>query len=148
MEADAARLISSSSAIYKSVRQALQIPLEENVKRFAADFATRNMDAYEAYIAGLSFFIDFEYQEAEQAFRAALSLAPDYHMARFRLAEVLESSGRSEQARRELDHIPSDAPLTERERLFVEAAKSFFIYERDMDRAIEILPRTCAEIPL
>lgn len=147
VEADAARLVSASSALSKSIRQALQIPLEENVKRFAADFATRNMDAYEAYIAGLSFLIDFEYQQAEQSFRAALSLAPDYHMARLRLAEVLESSGHSEQARRELDNIPADAPLTDRERLFVEGSKSFFIYERDIDRAIEIFRELVDKYP-
>jgi tetratricopeptide (TPR) repeat protein len=145
--ADAATLVSASTAMTKSVRQALQIPLEENVQRFAADFATQNMDAYEAYVAGLGYFIDFEYQQAEQALRAALELAPDYHMARFRLGEVLESSGHSERARRELDAIPDDAQLTDRERFYVDAAKHYFIYERDLDRAIEIYRKLTDRYP-
>lgn len=138
VKADAAEIISGSSELNVRIRQALQIPLRQNVKRLAADFATRNMDAYEAYVAGLGFFIDFEYQKAEQAFRAALDIAPDYHMARFRLAEVLESSGRSELARRELDAIPDNAELTDRERLYIEGAKQYFIYERDPERAKQI----------
>ena len=144
---DAAGIISGSSEMTVRVRQALQIPLQQNVRRFTADFATRNMDAYEAFIAGLGFFIEFEYQQAEQAFRAALDIAPDYHMARFRLAEVLESSGRSQLARRELDAIPDDAELTDRERLFIEGAKHYFIYERDVERAIEVYTRLVDEYP-
>ncbi len=146
-EEDPARIIAASSEMDVRIRQALQVPLEENFKRLAADFATRNMEAYEAYVAGLGFFVDFEYQKAEQAFRGALALAPDYHMARFRLAEVLESSGHSEKARRELDAIPGDAELTERERLYVEGAKSYFIHERDPDRAIEIYRELVEKFP-
>jgi len=137
VKTDAAEILSGSSEMNVRVRQALKIPLQQTVKRLAADFATSNMDAYEAFVAGLRYHIEFEYQQAEQAFRAALDIAPDYHMARFRLAEVLESSGRSELARRELDVIPDNAELTDRERLYVEGAKHYFIFERDIDRAIE-----------
>jgi tetratricopeptide (TPR) repeat protein len=138
VKADAAEIISGSSEMNVRIRQALQIPLQQSVKRLSADFATRNMDAYEAYVAGLGYFINFDYQQAEQAFRAALDIAPDYHMARFRLAEVLESSGHSELAWREIDAIPENAALSERERLYVEGAKHYFIHERDPFRAIEI----------
>ena len=149
VKSDAAELVSASasSAMAKSIRQALQIPMEENVQRFAADFATQNMDAYEAYIAGLGFVIDFDYARAEDAFRAALSIAPDYHMARFRLAETLEAAGQSELAYRELGAIPDDARLTDRERLYVDGARALFIHARDVEKAIRIYAELVEKYP-
>ncbi|RZV38300.1 MAG: tetratricopeptide repeat protein [Chromatiales bacterium] len=149
VEDDAAKLVSASasSAMSKSIRQALQIPMQENVQRFAADFATRNMDAYEAYIAGLGYVIDFNYARAEDAFRAALAIAPDYHMARFRLAETLEAAGQSELAFRELANIPDDARLTGRERLYIDGARASFIHERDVEKTIEIYAELVEKYP-
>jgi tetratricopeptide (TPR) repeat protein len=135
---DAAGVISATSEIAMSIKRALKIPLTENVSRFAADFAVQNMDAYEAYIAGLAYLINFDYQLAEQSFDAALSLVPDYHMARYRLAMVMQSTGRSALALRELNAIPNDADLTEREHLYVEGAKAHFTAEQDPVRSIEI----------
>ena len=128
---DASQLMSQVSQISVRIRKALKIPLQENVERFSADFATQNMDAYEAYVAGLGFFVEFDFQQAERALHAAVELAPGYHMARFRYAEVLEAQGHAEAARRELDKIPVDAVLTERERLYVEGAKSLFFFENE-----------------
>ncbi len=149
VEDDAAELVSASasSAMAESIRRALQIPTEENVQRFTADFATRNMDAYEAYIAGLGFVIDFDYARAEDAFRAALAIAPDYHMARFRLAETLEAAGQSELAYRELEAIPDGARLTDRERLYVDGAKALFIHERNIESAIKIYAELVEKYP-
>jgi tetratricopeptide (TPR) repeat protein len=120
------------------IKQALRIPHQENVGLFEADFAIENVEAYEAYIAGLAYLIDFEYQAAESAFDTALVIAPDYHIARYRLALVYESTGRSRLARATLDDIPTDANLSERLRLYVEGAKAFFVAERDTKKAIEI----------
>ena len=144
---DASQLMSQVSQISVRIRKALKIPLQENVERFSADFATQNMDAYEAYVAGLGFFVEFDFQQAERALHAAVELAPGYHMARFRYAEVLEAQGHAEAARRELDKIPVDAVLTERERLYVEGAKSLFFFERDVESAISIYRELVAKYP-
>lgn len=135
---DTGGVIAATSEIAVSIKRALKIPTKENVSRFAADFAVQNMDAYEAYIAGLGYFISFDYQLAEESMRAALSLAPDYHMARFRLAMILQSTGRSELALLELNSIPKNAELTERERLYIEGAKASFTAQQDPERSIEI----------
>ena len=120
------------------IKRALRIPHQERVGRFEADFAIENVEAYEAYIAGLAYFIDFAFQEAEEAFNAALAIAPDYHIARFRLAQVYESTGRSDLARSTLDKIPTDADLSSRLRLYVEGAKAYFVAQRDPAKAIEV----------
>jgi len=135
---DAAGVIAASSEIAVSIKRALKIPHKENVSRFAADFAVQNMDAYEAYIAGLAYFIDFDYQLAEESIRAALALAPDYYMARYRLAMILQSTGRSESALLELNAIPDNAELTDRERLYIDGAKASFTAQQDPARSIQI----------
>ena len=144
---DAAGVIDATPEITVGIKRALKIPLKENVKRLAADFAVQNMDAYEAYIAGLAYLVDFDYQLAEQSFDAALLIAPDYHMARYRLAMVLQSTGRSELALHTLNEIPDDAELTEREKLYVEGAKAHFTAEQDPARSIEIYNRLLEMYP-
>ena len=137
-EADPAALFAAASQISVRLRRALQIPLQETVERFNADFVANNMDAYEAYVAGLGFLVDFDYEAAEASFEAALSLSPEYHMARLRLADALEATGRTELAWETLNEIPADNSLSERERLYVEGMKAFYIHQRDNERAIEI----------
>jgi len=137
-EEDAAGIIAAATEVSLRVKQALKIPFEENVKQFAADFAVQNMEAYEAYIAGLGYLFNFDYELAEQSFTAALSIAPDFHMARYRLAIVMQATGRSEPALLELNTIPIDADLTERERLYIDGARSSFVAERDPTKSIEI----------
>ncbi len=144
--ADAAAIIGGVPAIATAIKQALNIPHQERVGLFEADFAIAHVDAYEAYIAGLAYFVDFDYEAAEQALRAALDIAPDYHVARFRLAQVYEATGRSELAHATLRDIPDDG-LSERLRLYVEGAKAYFIAERDPARAIEIYAQLVALYP-
>lgn len=146
-ENDAAGIIAAVSGVSLRVKQALKIPFEENVKLFAADFAVQNMEAYETYIAGLGYLFDFDYELAEQSFAATLSIAPEFHMARYRLAIVMQATGRSEAALLELNAIPTDADLTERERLYIEGAKSSFVAERDPTRSIEIYRELVEEYP-
>ena len=140
-EADPAAIIAATSEISVEVKRALEIPLKENVERFAADFAVANMDAYEAYIAGLAYLADFDYQLAEDSFNAALELAPGFHMARYRLGMVMQATGHAEAAMLELDRIPGDADLTDRERLFIEGAKASFTAAQDPEKSIEIYSR-------
>jgi len=120
------------------IKQALRIPHRENVGLFEADFAIENVQAYEAYIAGLAYLIDFDYRAAEGAFISALAIAPDYHIARYRLAQVYEATSRSKIAHATLNEIPGDANLSERLRLYVEGAKAYFTAERDPTKAIAI----------
>ena len=131
-------IISSMPELGIRIKQALRIPHQENVGRFEADFAIENVEAYEAYIAGLAYFIDFEYGAAVDAFQAALAISPNYHIARFRLASVYDVTGRSALARATLDEIPMEANLSERLRLYVEGSKAYFVAERDTKKAIEI----------
>ncbi len=146
IETDSSRIDEKNvSAILKMVpnlsiriKQALRIPHRENVGLFEADFAIENVQAYEAYIAGLAYLIDFEYQAAEDAFNTVLAIAPDYHIARYRLAQLYEATGRSNLAHATLNQIPGDANLSERLRLYIEGAKAYFTAERDPKRAIEI----------
>jgi tetratricopeptide (TPR) repeat protein len=135
---DAASVIAATSEISLGIKRALKIPLREYVGHYAADFAVQNMDAYEAYIAGLAYFNEFDYQLAEQSFDAALAIAPDFHMARYRRALVMQVTGRSELALLALNEVPTDADLTERERLYLEGAKASFTAEQDPARSIEI----------
>lgn len=131
-------LIASVPDLSVRIKQALRIPHQEQVGLYEADFAIENVEAYEAYIAGLAYFIDFEHQAAEKAYEAALAIVPDYHIARFRLAQVYEATGRAELAIATLDEIPPDANLSKRLQLYVDGARAYFVAERDAERAIEI----------
>lgn len=144
---DVADVIAGVSELAIGIKQALRIPHQQQVGLFEADFAVEHVDAYEACIAGLAYFVNFEYQAAEHAFRAALDIAPDYHVARFRLAQVYEATGRAELARSTLDEIPLEGNLPERLRLYVEGAKAYFIADRDPARAIEIYRELVALYP-
>ncbi|MGH8129807.1 MAG: tetratricopeptide repeat protein, partial [Steroidobacteraceae bacterium] len=110
-------------------RQGLQIPHTESVDSFAADFVVNNMTAYEAYVGGLEFFRRFDYARAEQAFSAALELAPGFHVARYRLAHVYMSTGRQTEAVDTILAIPDDAAIARRDKLYIDAAKAFFQFD-------------------
>ena len=55
---------------------------------FVADFAIDNQEAYEHYVSGLDHLLYFRYDEARGEFEAALALAPDFGIARYRLAYI------------------------------------------------------------
>ncbi|MBT8095682.1 MAG: tetratricopeptide repeat protein [Woeseia sp.] len=116
-------------------KQALKVPYEEQVDSFAADFAVGNFAAYRAYVSGLKFFLNFDYEEAKQSMRAALELAPDFHVARYRMAMIYWVTGERDRAAEAMQQIPAEAPLNERERGYVEAANAFI---RDNDPALAI----------
>ena len=135
---DEAGIIASIPELGVGIKQALRVPYRESVGLYEADFAVGHVAAYEAYIAGLAYYINFDFQAAEDSLKAALAIAPDYHIARFRLAQVYNAIGRSELAYQTLEQIPLDAQLSERERLYLEGAKHYFIARQAPKKAIEV----------
>lgn len=128
------------------VKQALKIPHEEQVDSFAADFAVSNFAAYRAYISGLQFFLNFDYKQAEQSMRAALELAPDFEIARYRLAMIYWVTGARDRATATMRAIPEDARLNARERGYVDAANAF-IRDNNPALAIERYKKLLQEFP-
>jgi tetratricopeptide (TPR) repeat protein len=138
-------LLGEAGRLVMMTKRGLNVPHTESVASFSADFAVNNIGAYEAYLAGIEYFLKFDYRAAERSFRSALELAPQFHMARYRLAHVLVASGDTEGGLATLDAIPKDAPLTRRERLYVDGAHALF--ERDAARAKEIYGTMLKEFP-
>jgi tetratricopeptide (TPR) repeat protein len=126
--------LSFSTAIASVVKQGLGLPGTEKVDVFAANFASRNIAAYEAFIAGMQNFLAFDYAAARQAFTAAVQKAPDFAMARYRLAHTLASLGDTNGALREIEAAKrADARLPSRERAYIDAADAYF--RRDYPQA-------------
>jgi len=144
-ELSAQTLLGEASQLVLMAKRGLGVPHTESVASFSADFAVNNMAAYEAYLNGIGFFLKFDYRSAERAFHTALKLAPDFHMARYRLAHVEVASGDTEAGLETLDQIPKDAPLTRRERFYVDGAHAYF--ERDAARAQAIYTSMLQEFP-
>ncbi|HSD74944.1 MAG TPA: tetratricopeptide repeat protein [Steroidobacteraceae bacterium] len=142
---DVSSMLGEAGRLVVLTKQGLKVPHTENVASFSADFAVNNMAAYEAYLGGLQYFLGFNYQSAERAFRSALALAPDFQMARYRLAQVQVTSGDTEGGLATLDQIPADAPLTPRERAYVDGARALFT--RDAGRAKGIYETLLTELP-
>ncbi len=138
-------LLGEATRIVVLAKRTLGVPYADNYESFAADFAIGNMAAYEAYLAGIAYFFRFDYRSAERSFRSALELAPAFQMARYRLAHVEVASGDTEAALATLAQIPADAPLSRRERLFVDGARALFA--RDGARARQVFTTALAEFP-
>jgi tetratricopeptide (TPR) repeat protein/predicted Ser/Thr protein kinase len=129
-------LIGASDQVAVEVRKSLGIPPTEKVDVYAADFASKNPEAYESYLAGLRALLQFRYPEAEQGFSAALAKAPDYTMARYRLAYVHAITGRTEEALAEIHQAASESSrLSDREARYIRAAEAY--YAREYDQAIK-----------
>ncbi|MGQ0835924.1 MAG: tetratricopeptide repeat protein [Gammaproteobacteria bacterium] len=138
-------LLGEATRLVLLVKRALGVPHTESVASFSADFAVNNMTAYEAYLGGLGYFLTFDYRGAERAFRTALELAPDFHMARYRLAHVQIASGDTEAALASLAAIPDEARLTPRERLYIDGARALFA--RDTAKAKTLYTGRLQEFP-
>jgi tetratricopeptide (TPR) repeat protein len=109
------------------IKQSLGLPGTEKVDVFAADFATRNIAAYEAFVAGMENFLRFNYVDARHGFEIAVQKAPDFAMARYRLAHTLASLGDTDAALEQVRRAQKDAyRLPSRERAFIEAGASYF----------------------
>lgn len=127
-------------------KQALKVPYEEQVDSFAADFAVSNFAAYRAYVSGLKFFLNFDYEQAKQSMLAALELAPEFHIARYRLAMIYWVTSERDRAAQAMRQIPAQAKLNERERGYVEAANAF-IRDNDPAEAIGQYRKLLEEFP-
>jgi serine/threonine-protein kinase len=125
-------VVGASTEVTQAVKKGLRIPLVEGVDTFAADFATHNNEAYEAYVRGLAAISGYHYREAEKQFRSALERAPDFAMARFRLANVLASTSRVDEALAEVRTAAAQASkLSDREARYVRAAEAYFSQRPD-----------------
>ena len=138
-------LLTAANPIASQVRQALNVPREEQVDVFAADFATNNLAAYESYVAGLGFFLNYQYEQAAQAFETALELAPDFVVARYRLAHILAVAGETDLAIRHIEQALRAEHLPDREQRYIEAAGAYF--RRDYEKAIELYESLIKEYP-
>ena len=138
-------LIGSADRLMRIIMQGLKLPYVQQQESLAADFAVNNIAAYEAFNAGLIFFNEFRYEDALLSLETALELAPDFHIARYRLAHILMSMGQEKRARETINKIPEDAKLGRREELYIDAARAFI--PRDLDAAIERYQALLAEYP-
>ncbi|MGH8496141.1 MAG: tetratricopeptide repeat protein [Gammaproteobacteria bacterium] len=136
-------LLETATRVATLAKRGLKVPREESVDAFAADFATENLAAYEAFIAGMQYFVDYKYKDAEQSFRAALEIAPDFSMARYRLAHIQAATGRTDEALASMRRAVAAHYLPERERLYIEAAEAWFArdYETAEQRYRTLLDR-------
>jgi eukaryotic-like serine/threonine-protein kinase len=139
-----ATLITASDEVAATAKQALGLPPTEKVDVFAADFLSQNPKVYRHYIAGLKALDTYHYLDAEQAFQAALSQAPDYTMARYRLAYAMAAGGKTEDALAQIRRANSEASrLSEREAMYVSAAEAYFArrYDEALQRYAKLLAR-------
>ncbi len=119
-------LILGSEQLASAARRGLEIPPTESVDIYAADFAASNPEAYESYARGLSSLSDYEYDDAEAALTGALVLAPDFTMARYRLAFTLAETGRTDEALDLIRLAAAEADrLPEREARYIRAGEAY-----------------------
>jgi tetratricopeptide (TPR) repeat protein/TolB-like protein/predicted Ser/Thr protein kinase len=125
-------LASASEGIAVEARKGLGIPPTEHVDVFSADFPSGNPAAYEHYLKGLRFWSQYRYDQAETAYREALRQAPDYAMARYRLAQLLAESGKVDEGLGEIRKALAQAlNLTDRERLYLRASEAYLSNRND-----------------
>jgi tetratricopeptide (TPR) repeat protein len=122
-----AALLGCADEVAAEARKGLGLPPEDSIDVFSADFATDNPEAYRAYLSGLRAFADWRYDDAERGFSEALALAPDFTMARYRLAWVYGATGRRDEALGEIKRAVAEIDrLSDREARYVRAAEAEF----------------------
>ena len=129
-----ATILEAAGPIAAQIRRGLGVPREEQVDVFVADFAIDNQEAYEHYVSGLDHLLYFRYNEAKGEFEAALALAPDFGIARYRLAYIQAADSEVDTAVANMELALQDPFLLERERLYLEGSLSFF--DQQYDEAI------------
>ncbi len=126
------KLIGATDQISLTTRQGLGIPTTEALDVYAADFASKNPEAYQLYLEGLQAFDQYHFIDAERKFTAALEKAPTYTMARYRLAYSLAGQGRTDEALTEVKKALSEVSrLPDREARYVKAAEAYFARRND-----------------
>jgi len=120
-------VIGISPSITTLIKQSLGVPGTEKVDVFATDFATRNLAAYEAFVVGMQNFLAFDYTAARQLFAVAVDKAPDFAMARYRLAHALAALGDTASALEQIGAARKDGHrLSPREQAYIAAGGSYF----------------------
>ena len=138
VEADSVEeAIAGVARITRRIRQTLNLPYRDQVGHLAADFAADNLQAYELYVSGLELLSVYDYENAERLLADALEAAPDFGIARFRLAQILEATGRNAEAADMLARVDV-SKMSEREALYVSAARHKFAQNRDTETAIRL----------
>lgn len=121
------QLIAVATSITSLVKQALGVPGTEKVDVFATDFATKNVAAYEAFVAGMQNFVNFDYAAAKGLFEVAVQKAPDFAMARYRLAHSMAALGDTAGALEQIKTARRDGVrLSAREQAYIAAGESYF----------------------
>jgi tetratricopeptide (TPR) repeat protein len=127
-----ASLLEKARQIAALARELMGLPPEVAVGQWQADFPASNPAAYKAYVSGLRALGKERYGEAESAFEAALAKAPDYTMARYRLAWVYNYRGDTvkalEQIRTATENVKT---LDSREAMYIRAAEHYFSWRYD-----------------
>ncbi len=119
---DTGTLLGCVDEISSAARRGLGLPPEDSVDVYTADFAVGNPEAYRSYVEGLRAFADWRYEDAEREFRQALALAPDFSMARYRLAWVLAATSRRDEAADAMRRAAEGASrMSDREARYVRA---------------------------
>jgi serine/threonine-protein kinase len=137
-------LLQAADEIAREVRKGLGVPPTDAVDVFAADFAAANPAAYKLYVDGLEAFVGFRYDAAERAFAAALEEAPDFTMARYRLAHIAAVTGRTDEALAGIRQAVAEADgLPDREARYVRALEAYIArrYDEAVTAYREILER-------
>lgn len=124
---DPDELVGVATPMTSLIKQGLGVPGTEKVDVFAADYATRNIAAYEAFVVGMQHFIGFDYESARQMFETAVQKAPDFAMARYRLAHTQAALGDTEASLEQVNlAMQQDARLSEREQQYIAAGERYF----------------------
>jgi len=119
-------LLHTADEVALEARKALNVPPTEAVDVFAADFATDNPEAYASFISGSRHLAAKRYDEAAVAFSRALRQAPEFTMARYRLAQTLATIGRTDEALVEIRKAVAKADrLADRDARYVRAFEAY-----------------------
>src|ERR1044072_5592726 len=125
-------LLDAADDIAGVARKGLGIPPRGAVGGLAADFLAHNPEAYGDYVRGLAAFLRFHYAEAEPSFLEALRKAPDFTMARYRLAQVYYVTSRTNEALAEIRRAVAEAGgLPDREARYLRAGEALFARRTD-----------------
>jgi tetratricopeptide (TPR) repeat protein len=126
-------LLGIATPVAGLIKQSLGLPATEKIDVFAADFATRHVAAYEAFIAGMENFLVYNYADARAAFEVAVQKAPDFAIARYRLAHSLAALGDTDAALEQVRRARQDATrLPQRDKGYIEAAEAYFSRQNEL----------------
>ncbi|MDB2616063.1 tetratricopeptide repeat protein [Luminiphilus sp.] len=140
-----ATILEAAGPIATQIRRGLGVPTEEQIKMYVADFAIDNLQAYELYVQGMTHLVSWQVAEAEQAFRQALEISPDFGVAHYRLGLIKWIRSETDEALLDFDKALTDPFLLDRERRYIEAYRLAAAYDLEslepaINEILEIYP--------